>query len=148
MALLRSNFAALSLARIVWREMCIGQLQFPTEAKIYSKIMQNMKNARKQLKTLAWHLRLAAKLSAAAAASRPSKGGGSGGEPTIKCRRRRRSCFVGGGAARPAHCSRLIWMHTRIRVRCVGILVSYSRLIPYATTAATHLFLLDILKTD
>jgi len=64
LALRKSNSAALTLAQIVWRGMCI--LQFRTKAKIYSEIMQHMKNARKQLKTPAWHRRRADNLSAAA----------------------------------------------------------------------------------
>ena len=55
LAFLKWNSAALTLTQIVWREMCI--LQFCTEARIYSKIMQNMKSARKQFKTPAWHRR-------------------------------------------------------------------------------------------
>jgi len=37
LALLKSNSSAGTLARIVWREMCI-----------YNEIMQNMRNVRKQ----------------------------------------------------------------------------------------------------
>jgi len=57
--------------------MCIPQ--FRTEAKMYSKIMQNMKNARKQLKIPAWHRRPTDKLSAAARRSSKVGGGGATG---------------------------------------------------------------------
>ena len=67
LALLKSNSLVPILARI---------LQFRTETKIYSQIMQNMRNARKQLKTPAWHRRRADHQKWAA--------------PPMICRRRRR----------------------------------------------------------
>ena len=61
LALLNSDCrpTALTSTRIVWREMCI--LEFRTDAKICSKIMQNMKNAKKQLQTPALDRRRADK---------------------------------------------------------------------------------------
>src|SRR5688572_7573147 len=66
------------LAVSVCLAVCLCLLLLPTEATIYREIMQNMKNATKQLNTSAWHRRRAEDLSAAASARRSTKIGGGG----------------------------------------------------------------------
>jgi len=50
LAILKSNSAALTLARIIGRR-CLGLLLFRTEVTIYSETMQNIRNETKQLNT-------------------------------------------------------------------------------------------------